>query len=89
MGERGLAFEVRPPCHTGRRNDLFHRGAACDLHGRVQGQGRHIVQAMQQAQADKLVYWLSWVPIGFGVLMGLSGLLGWTVHPDTLTRLPS
>ena len=35
------------------------------------------------------MYWLSWVPIGFGVLMGLSGLLGWAVHPDTLTRLLS
>ena len=35
------------------------------------------------------MYWLSWLPIGFGVLMGLSGLLGWTLHPDTLTRLLS
>jgi hypothetical protein len=35
------------------------------------------------------MYWLSWVPIGFGVLMGLSGLLGWALHPDTLTRLLS
>ncbi len=35
------------------------------------------------------MYWLSWVPIGFGVVMGLSGLLGWAVHPDALTRLLS
>ena len=35
------------------------------------------------------MYWLSWVPISFGVLMGLSGLLGWGLHPDTLTRLLS
>jgi hypothetical protein len=35
------------------------------------------------------MYWLSWVPIGFGVLMGLAGLLGWAVHPDALTRLLS
>ena len=35
------------------------------------------------------MYWASWVPIGFGVLMGLSGLLGWAVHPDALTRLLS
>ena len=35
------------------------------------------------------MYWLSWVPIGFGVLMGLAGLLGWAVQPDTLTRLLS
>jgi hypothetical protein len=35
------------------------------------------------------MYWVSWVPISFGVLMGLSGLLGWALHPDTLTRLLS
>ncbi|HSI52789.1 MAG TPA: DUF4337 domain-containing protein [Ramlibacter sp.] len=35
------------------------------------------------------MYWLSWLPIGAGVLMGLSGLLGWAVHPDTLTKLLS
>ena len=35
------------------------------------------------------MYWLSWLPISFGVLMGLSGLLGWALHPDTLARLPS
>ena len=35
------------------------------------------------------MYWLSWLPISFGVLMGLSGLLGWALHPDTLARLLS
>lgn len=35
------------------------------------------------------MYWLSWGPIGFGVVMGLSGLFGWALHPDTLTRLLS
>ncbi|GAA0752417.1 DUF4337 domain-containing protein [Ideonella azotifigens] len=35
------------------------------------------------------MYWVSWLPIGAGVLMGLSGLLGWAVHPDTLTKLLS
>ena len=35
------------------------------------------------------LYWVSAVPIFFGVLMGLSGLLGWAVHPDALTRLLS
>jgi hypothetical protein len=27
-----------------------------------------------------------WAPIGCGVLMGLSGLLGWAFHPDALTK---
>ena len=35
------------------------------------------------------MYWLSWGPIGFGVVMGLSGLLGWAVHPDSLIKLLS
>lgn len=29
------------------------------------------------------------VPTGFGVLMGLSGLLGWTIHPSGLIQLLS
>jgi len=35
------------------------------------------------------MYWLSLVPTGFGLLMGLSGLLGWGVHPTALTQLLS
>ena len=30
------------------------------------------------------MYWLAWLPLGFGVVMGLAGLLGWAVHPATL-----
>jgi hypothetical protein len=35
------------------------------------------------------LYWVTWVPMGFGVLMGLAGLLGWAVHPAALVRLLS
>jgi hypothetical protein len=35
------------------------------------------------------MYFASWVPIAFGTAMGLSGLAGWALHPDTLTRLLS
>jgi hypothetical protein len=35
------------------------------------------------------LYALAWLPIGFGVLMGLAGLLGWAVHPSALTQLLS
>jgi hypothetical protein len=35
------------------------------------------------------LYLLALVPSGFGVLMGLSGLLGWAVHPDGLIKLLS
>ena len=33
------------------------------------------------------LYWATLVPTAFGVLMGLSGLLGWSIHPDGLVRL--
>jgi hypothetical protein len=32
---------------------------------------------------------LALVPSGFGVLMGLSGLIGWGIHPDSLIKLLS
>ena len=35
------------------------------------------------------LYWLALVPTGFGVLMGLAGLMGLPIHPDTLVRLLS
>ena len=35
------------------------------------------------------LYFIALVPTGFGVLMGLSGLAGWGIHPDALIRLLS
>lgn len=35
------------------------------------------------------LYWAALVPVFFGALMGLSGLAGWHIHPDALTRLLS
>ncbi len=35
------------------------------------------------------LYAISLVPAGFGVLMGLSGLIGWGIHPDALIKLLS
>jgi hypothetical protein len=35
------------------------------------------------------LYGLSLVPAGFGVLMGLAGLVGWAFHPAALIRLLS
>ncbi|CDS50044.1 hypothetical protein [Polaromonas sp. CG9_12] len=35
------------------------------------------------------LYFVALVPTGFGVLMGLSGLAGWGIHPDALIRLLS
>jgi hypothetical protein len=38
---------------------------------------------------QKWLYWAALVPTGFGVFMGLAGLLGWSIHPETLVRLLS
>ena len=35
------------------------------------------------------LYFIALVPTGFGVLMGMSGLAGWGIHPDALIRLLS
>ena len=35
------------------------------------------------------LYALALVPSGFGVLMGLSGLIGWSIHPTGLIQLLS
>ena len=35
------------------------------------------------------LYWVACVPAGLGVLMGLAGLFGWALHPDTITQLLS
>ena len=38
---------------------------------------------------QRWLYGLALIPTGFGVLMGLAGLIGWNVHPDALIRLLS
>ena len=35
------------------------------------------------------LYWLALLPTSAGVVMGLAGLLGWHLHPETLVRLLS
>ena len=35
------------------------------------------------------LFWVALVATALGVLMGLSGLLGWNVHPDAITKLLS
>jgi hypothetical protein len=32
------------------------------------------------------LYFAALIPTGFGIVMGLSGLLGWALHPDALIR---
>jgi hypothetical protein len=45
--------------------------------------------AMTALTQKRWLYYLALVPTAFGVLMGLAGLLGWSLHPDALSRLLS
>ena len=33
--------------------------------------------------------YIGWVAGGFGVIMGLAGFLGWSIHPDFLAKFLS
>lgn len=43
--------------------------------------------AMTSLTQKPWLYGLAMLPTFFGVLMGLSGLLGWHIHPDALAKL--
>ena len=45
--------------------------------------------AMTALTRQKWLFVVALIPTGFGVFMGLAGLLGWGVHPDALVRLLS
>lgn len=45
--------------------------------------------AITSLTQKKWLYWVAMVPTAFGILMGLSGLLGWGIHPDAITNLLS
>jgi hypothetical protein len=45
--------------------------------------------ALTSLTQKKWLYWVAMVPTALGVLMGLAGLLGWHVHPDSIARLLS
>jgi hypothetical protein len=45
--------------------------------------------ALTSLTHKRWLYWIAMVPTAFGVLMGLAGLLGWHIHPDSLSRLLS
>lgn len=45
--------------------------------------------AMTALTHKRWLYFIALFPTGFGVFMGLAGLLGWHVHPDSLSGLLS
>jgi hypothetical protein len=45
--------------------------------------------ALTSLTHKRWLFWIAMVPTALGVLMGLAGLLGWHVHPDSIARLLS
>jgi hypothetical protein len=45
--------------------------------------------ALTSLTHKRWLYWIAMVPTALGVLMGLAGLLGWHLHPDSITQLLS
>jgi hypothetical protein len=45
--------------------------------------------ALTSLTRKRWLFGIAMIPTALGVLMGLSGLLGWHVHPDSLARLLS
>ncbi len=45
--------------------------------------------AITSLSQKKWLFGVAIIPITFGVLMGLAGLLNWGIHPDALTKLLS
>ena len=45
--------------------------------------------ALTSLTHKRWLFWIAMVPTALGVLMGLAGLLGWHLHPDSLSRLLS
>ena len=45
--------------------------------------------ALTSLTHKRWLFWIAMVPTVLGALMGLAGLLGWHIHPDTITQLLS
>jgi hypothetical protein len=45
--------------------------------------------ALTALTRKRWLFWVAMVPTALGALMGLAGLLGWALHPDSLIRLLS
>jgi len=45
--------------------------------------------ALTSLTHKRWLFWIAMVPTALGVLMGVAGLLGWHVHPDSIARLLS
>ena len=45
--------------------------------------------ALTSLTRKEWLFWVAMVPTALGAFMGLAGLMGWNVHPDSITRLLS
>jgi hypothetical protein len=45
--------------------------------------------ALTSLTKKEWLFWIAMVPTTLGAFMGLAGLVGWNIHPDSITRLLS
>jgi hypothetical protein len=45
--------------------------------------------ALTSLTRKRWLFWVAMVPTALGALMGLAGLFGWAIHPDSISRLLS
>jgi len=74
--------------HEKEYNDLNYRDDQFDLSDAALSISLGMLAVASLVNKRKLLY-LSWVFAGFGVVMGLAGLIGLHLHPDILTKLLS
>jgi len=74
--------------HEKEYDDLNYRDDQFDLSDAALSISLGMLAVASLVNKRKLLY-LSWVFAGFGVVMGLAGLIGLHLHPDILTKLLS
>jgi hypothetical protein len=74
--------------HEKEYDDLNYRDDQFDLSDAALSICLGMLAVASLTNKRKLLY-LSWVFAGFGVVMGLAGLLGLHIHPDLLSKLLS
>lgn len=82
------ALLKKAKAHEKEYDDLNFRDDQFDLSDAALSICLGMLAVTSLTNKRKLLY-LSWVFAGFGIIMGLAGLMGLSLHPDWLTKLLS
>src|SRR5262245_16540942 len=86
--EEGVELQNKARAFEAQYDTMKYRDDQLDLSDALLS----VALAMLAVTALVARRWLLWVSIGFGgfgLAMGLAGLIGWRIHPDWLTKLLS